>query len=77
MSRLFSKSVRYLNRVFVATSVLANVLTGGESNQTFSARNWHWKKNNRPNLVWAIDFILGKDHCVQCWVYWKVREDKW
>lgn len=68
---------KYANRVFVATSVWINVVTGGASNQTFSARNWHWKKNNKFNLVWAIDFILGKDHCAECWIYWKVREGKW
>ena len=69
--------LKYLDRVVVALSVLLNVILGGASNQTFSARNWHWKKNNKANLVWAIDLILGKDHCAECWVYWKVREGKW
>ena len=69
--------IQYLTRVGVALSVLFNVLTGGRCNQTFSARNWHWKKNNKPNIVWLIDFLLGKGHCSECWVYWKVREGKW
>lgn len=68
---------RYLNRVFIATSVWINVVLGGASNQTFSARNWDWKKNGRFNLVWLIDKGLGNGHCSECWVYWKVREGKW
>jgi hypothetical protein len=69
--------VKYLNRVGVAMSVLFNVLTGGASNQTFSARNWQWKKDKKYNLVWLIDLVIGKGHCAECWVYWKVREGKW
>lgn len=69
--------LKYLNRVGVAMSVLFNVLTGGASNQTFSARNWQWKKDKRYNLVWLIDLMIGKGHCAECWVYWKVRDGKW
>ena len=69
--------MKYLTRVGVAMSVLFNVLTGGASNQTFSARNWQWKKDGKFNLVWIIDKLVGKDHCAECWVYWKVREGKW
>ena len=65
---------QYLLRVGIALSILLNVILGGYSNQTFSARNWDWKKRGRPNMVWLIDKILGKDHCVYCWVYWKVRK---
>lgn len=68
---------RYFERVGIALSVLLNVLLGGHSNQTFSARNWHWKKNNKPNIVYLIDLTLGQGHCSECWVYWKVREGKW
>ena len=67
--------IKYLERVGIAVSVLLNVVTGGASNQTFSARNWQWKKEGRWNIVWAIDLVLGKGHCVQCWVWWKTR--KW
>lgn len=70
-------SLKYLNRVGVAMSVLFNVLTGGASNQTFSARNWQWKKDKKYNLVWLIDSVIGKGHCAECWVYWKVRDGKW
>jgi len=73
----FIKLGSYLHRVGLALSVLFNVITGGASNQTFSARNWHWQKNNRPNIVWLIDLLLGRNHCMECWVYWKVRENKW
>ena len=51
--------MQYINRVGVALSVLFNVLTGGASNQTFSARNWDWKKQGRWNIVWLIDAVLG------------------
>ncbi len=70
-------TMKYLTRTGVAMSVLFNVLTGGASNQTFSARNWQWKKDGKFNLVWIIDKILGKGHCTECWVYWKVRDGKW
>lgn len=74
---LFTKVGGYIHRVGLALSVLFNVITGGASNQTFSARNWHWRKNDRPNIVWLIDGVLGHNHCMECWVYWKVRESKW
>ena len=67
----------YIVRVSIASSVLLNVVLGGASNQTFSARNWQRKKDNKPNMVWVIDKLIGKGHCVECWVYWKVREGKW
>ena len=67
--------LKYLHRVFTALSVLLNVLLGGDNNQTFSARNWHWKKQGKPNIVWLIDSVLGQAHCSECWVYWKLRKD--
>lgn len=67
--------LRYIERVGIALSVLFNVLTGGASNQTFSARNWDWKKRKLPNMVFVIDLLLGKGHCLECWVWWKTR--KW
>ena len=67
--------LRYLHRVMTALSVLLNVLLGGDNNQTFSARNWQWKKQGRPNIVWLIDAVLGEAHCTECWVYWKLRKD--
>jgi hypothetical protein len=67
--------IKYLHRVFTALSVLLNVLLGGGNNQTFSARNWHWKKHNKPHMVWLIDRVLGDGHCLECWVYWKVRKE--
>lgn len=66
----------YIFRVMIALSVLLNVILGGNSNQTFSARNWDWKRRNKPNITWMIDAVLGKGHCLECWVYWKVRKDQ-
>ncbi len=67
----------YVVRVSVALSVLLNVALGGASNQTFSARNWQRKKDNRINMVWVIDKLLGNGHCAECWLYWKLRKGKW
>ena len=69
--------IKYLTRVGLAMSVLLNVLIGGASNQTFSARNFQWKREGKFNIVWLIDYLLGKNHCSICWAYWKVREKKW
>ena len=69
--------VKYFTRVGTALSVLFNVVIGGPSNQTFSARNWQWKKDKKFNLVWVIDLMLGSGHCLECWAYWKTREGKW
>ena len=65
---------KYLYRVGIALSVLLNVLLGGYSNQTFSARNWDWKRRGFPSLVWLIDLLLGKSHCMNSWVYWYTRK---
>lgn len=70
------KMVRYFSRILSVLSVLINVILGGSQNQTFSARNWQWKKDGKPNIVWFIDLMFGKDHCSECWVYWKTRR-KW
>ena len=68
--------VTYLVRILIAMSVLTNVILGGRLNQTFSARNWDWKRNNKPNLVRLLDALLGDGHCSRAWAYWKVRR-KW
>lgn len=65
----------YLKRVGIALSVLLNVVLGGRSNQTFSARNHHWKRKGKPNLAWLIDFVFGKGHCLVSWTYWRVRKE--
>lgn len=69
--------VRYFSRVGTALSVLLNVLLGGSSNQTLSARNYARKKEGKPNLVWLIDrlFFWEKDHCMISWLYWFLRKD--
>jgi hypothetical protein len=71
------KVLKYLERVGIALSVLLNVLLGGYSNQTFSARNYERKRNGKPNLVWLIDalFWFDPDHCAQAWSYWIIRKD--
>jgi len=67
----------YGYRVGIAVSVLVNVILGGPSNQTFSARNYARKKQSKFNMVRLIDWVCGDDHCLTCWTYWVVRKDKW
>lgn len=69
--------VKYIERVGIALSVLLNVILGGPSNQTFSARNWGWKRRKKPNIVWLIDkvFFLEDQHCMTAWVYWRLRKN--
>ena len=64
----------YLFRVGIALSILINVILGGKSNQTFSARNYQRKKDGRYNCVMLIDKVIGEDHCLFCWTNWKVRK---
>lgn len=67
---------KYIQRVGIALSVLLNVILGGYSNQTFSARNYGWKREGLPNLVWLIDilFWFDPDHCMNAWLYWYQRK---
>lgn len=71
------KVYKYIERVGIALSVLLNVLLGGYSNQTFSARNYGWKREGKPNLVWLIDTIFWFDpnHCLDAWTYWIIRKE--
>lgn len=69
--------INYTRRIGIAISVLINVLLGGSSNQTFSARNYELKRSDKPNLVWIIDkfFFYQQNHCMMSWLYWRVRKD--
>ena len=69
--------LKYAERVGIAISILLNVILGGPSNQTFSARNYYWKMHDQPNIVWLIDMILWRDpeHCLHCWIYYKTTKD--
>lgn len=69
--------IKYLQRVGTAVSVLLNVLLGGSSNQTLSARNYELKRQGKPNCVWFIDkiFFLEENHCMTSWSYWISRKD--
>jgi hypothetical protein len=66
---------RYFHRIIVALSVLLNVILGGDNNQTFSARNYEWQRNELPNLCVVIDYFFGESHCLECWAYWKTRKN--
>jgi len=69
---------QYLHRVSIAASVLLNVLLGGHSNQTFSARNYEWQRHGKWNVVAFIDaacwwLFKDADHCATSWAYWVAR----
>ena len=67
--------VKY-NKIYMRLARLSirfNKMVGGEGQQTFSARNWQRKRDGLPSLVFLIDLFLGKGHCLDCWVNWKVR----
>lgn len=65
----------YFYKVFIAISMLVNVISGGEVGQTLSARHHQLHREGNFNISWLIDFFCGKKHCSLCWSYWKVR--KW
>jgi hypothetical protein len=71
------KIYKYFQRIFIAVSVLLNVILGGYSNQSFSARNYAWKREGKPNIIRLIDLIFwfNPDHCAQAWSYWVVRKE--
>lgn len=48
----------YFARIGIALSVLFNVILGGYSNQTFSARNYAWKRKGVMNLAYVIDTVF-------------------
>ena len=75
--KLMKKIRRYLKRVLIALDIFINVIFGGELGQTFSARNWLWKKNNKPNIVWVIDLIFWWDplHCMNSYIWWAHEKD--
>jgi len=77
IKRLKKKTKKYLERVGIALSILLNVVLGGPSNQTFSARNYWWKSHDKPNIVWLIDFLIfwDNDHCFNSWIYFKTTKD--
>jgi hypothetical protein len=68
---------KYFVRVGIALSVLLNVILGGYSNQAFSARNYAWHLEGKPNLVFLIDamFFREENHCMNSWLYWVKRKD--
>ena len=74
----FTRDVlKYIERLGIALSVLLNVILGGYSNQSFSARNWQRKRDGLWHLCDLIDVIFWfeKDHCLTSWTYWRVRKD--
>jgi hypothetical protein len=74
---MFEVVLKYFERIGIAISILINVILGGPSNQTFSARNHKWQQDGKWNLVWLIDFLVfwDKYHCFHSWIYYKTTRD--
>ena len=72
MLKLKTKINPYLFKVFTMLSCLLNVIMGGHAYQSFSVRNWDWKRRGKWHGVYLIDYVLGKDHCLESWVTWKL-----
>ena len=70
--------LRYFVRIGSALSVLINVILGGKSNQTLSARQYDLKKRGKFNLVRIIDlvFFWHPQHCLSSWTNWYIIEKK-
>lgn len=68
----------YFKSIGISLSSLINVILGGDPYQTFSARNYEWKRTGKYNLVWFIDRLLwlDKNHCLHCWANWMVNKEK-
>lgn len=63
----------YLDRVAIAFSIFINVVFGGRINQTFSARNYERKRQNKTNAVKVINFLFrDKNHCLESWTKWTI-----
>lgn len=63
-----------LKRIFIALSILLNVILWGYANQTFSARNYDLKKRGKINIVFLIDTLywFDEDHCLHSWINWVI-----
>ena len=67
--------LQYLFRVARSLSIVVNALLWGNSNQTFSARNFIWKSKGKPNLVWLFDLYFKvvfkeENHCLEAYIIW-------
>lgn len=74
-----NKIFMYFERIGIALSVLLNVITGGYSNQTLSARMYGRKRDGKWNIVCIIDYMFyvlfdQEDHCMMSWTYWRCRK---
>ena len=69
-------NVKYINRVLIACSIILNVILGGRLNQTFAARNYQRKRENKKNMCFLLDilFYYETDHCMLSWTHWKVND---
>ena len=71
---MMKKIEKYFARLFTAFSIMLNVIAGGKSNQTVSARQYERKRRGKFNAVYVIDrfFFWERDHCLESWVKWEI-----
>jgi hypothetical protein len=51
-------------------------LLGGRINQTFSARNYQRRRDNKLNLVYIINILFrDNDHCWESWIKWTIIDN--
>lgn len=61
----------HIIRAILPFSKILNFLLGGSIHQSFSARNYEWKENGKPNLAWLLDKLLGEKHCLISYILWR------
>lgn len=84
MKRVFPKIKQYfreigteLTCVLFAVSILMNVIFGGKSNQTLSARSYDRKRNNKFNFSWFFNLIFNDaSHSMDNWIAWKTYKNE-
>ena len=67
---------RYFVRLGTAFSTFLNVLLGGPSHQTLSARNFERKLLKKWHVCWFINWLLrNPTHCTESYIWWATRKD--
>jgi len=66
---------QYLWNVFSGLSFFINSLGGGSPYETFCSTQYRRKKAGKINIVRALDFFIGKDHCLICHVNTQIRKE--
>lgn len=66
-------TTQYLKLRLIKLSMLLNRLSGGDPSQTFSAGSYAKQRKGEPSWTKQIDYLFGKGHCLDCWIYWCIE----